>query len=106
MAHGVTEVVVPVGTVEAEAARGGHLVITKKHDIGDVGKIVVGSNGLVAAGHLDVAVLAPNLKSASRGRIPFATRYWEFINLLVPLIGVEFLIIEIYIDSFFSIIVT
>ena len=63
MAHGATEVVVPIGTVDA-------IVFVEIHGVGDVGEIIIGTVELTASFHFGRPDLVPNSIFSGGGLVP------------------------------------
>lgn len=100
MGHGGTKIVVPIGTVETVAHSFWGFVVVEEHNIGNIGKVIVGAEFTGAAGHFLGADFTPNVESTVGGAIPFAGRDGEFVDEIVVFESHGLLVGKIDLNSF------
>lgn len=72
MAHRDAKIVVPIGAVNTVAYFFGGFVIVEKHNVGDIGKIIIITQFFGAARHFLRADLGPNSESTIGSTVPSA----------------------------------
>lgn len=87
MGHGDTKIVVPISAVKTKAHFFGDVVVVEKHNIRNVGEIIIGAVFFGAAGHFLRFDLGPNFESASGSSAPGARRYKKLKNFLAVFVG-------------------
>jgi len=102
----MAKVIMPVGAVKGKTARGSYFVITIKHDVGDVRKVVIGVQSGRTTTHFGVAKLTPDIKNPGWGFTPFTGRDKKTVNEIFAFVGIEGLISKIDVDLFVDIRVT
>lgn len=100
MGHRSAEVVMPIGAVDTEASIGWDIVVGEEHGEWDVGEVVIGVEGWVAAFHAGVAEFGPDFENAGGGASPFAARDEEVVDFRTVFDRVESLSGKVDLDMF------
>lgn len=93
--HGDAEIVVPISAVKTKTQTLGNRVVVEKHDIGNIGEIIISAVFFGATRHFLRFNFGPNLESAGGGSTPSAGRDKKLKNFLAVFIGSGLLVGEI-----------
>ena len=99
MAHGSAEVIMPIGTMETVAKSFGDFIVVEKYNIGNIRKIVIGTQLFVATGHFLRTNFSPNGKGTGGGSVTFAGGDSVGGDLLITVEDVYLLISQIDLNS-------
>lgn len=100
MGHGDAKIIVPIGAVKAVADFFCHLVVVEKHNVGNVGKIVISAGFFGTAGHFLGADFGPDGESTGRGAVVLTGGNDKIKDFLAVFVSIKVLVSQINLDFF------